>query len=61
MPIEAFTLWSLVKECLRVDTGDEKWAWGTPSTVNPRKVGRVARLWTDWHVKDRQQTEREEN
>ena len=28
VPIEAFTLWSLVKECLRGDTGDEKWAWG---------------------------------
>ena len=43
--IEAFTLWSLVKKCLRGDTGNEKWVQGTRSTVNPRKVGRVARLW----------------
>jgi hypothetical protein len=45
VPTEAFTLWSLVKEYLRGDTGDGEWARGTRSTVNLRKVGRVARLW----------------
>ncbi|XP_010155635.1 PREDICTED: LOW QUALITY PROTEIN: endogenous retrovirus group K member 5 Gag polyprotein-like [Eurypyga helias] len=26
VPIDAFPLWSLIKECLRGDTGDEKWS-----------------------------------
>ncbi|XP_048797887.1 endogenous retrovirus group K member 5 Gag polyprotein-like [Lagopus muta] len=32
VPIDTFTLWTLIKECLRGDTGDEKWQRTTRST-----------------------------
>lgn len=32
VPIDTFTLWTLIKECLRGDTGDEKWQRITRST-----------------------------
>ncbi|XP_053909159.1 endogenous retrovirus group K member 5 Gag polyprotein-like [Cuculus canorus] len=35
VPIDAFTLWSLVKECLRGDTGDEKWETKNSQELTP--------------------------